>query len=149
MHRLFFKIFLWFWIAMALVWSAFLIPTEFSRDGQLRARFAALTDQRLVITGRVAVALLNRPGVEAFEQFKNDLEEQGAPYPFVFDDTGLEITGRDVPAAAQELALTVLAARRSDRRRRHAHAARLRCVRHRRPARPDRPWRGPPARATY
>ena len=115
MHHLFFKIFLWFWIAMALVWSAFLIPTEFSRDGQLRARFAALTDQRLVITGRVAVALLNGPGVEAFEQFKNDLEEQGAPYPFVFDDTGLEITGRDVPAAAQELALTVLAARRPDR----------------------------------
>ena len=57
MHHLFFKIFLWFWIAMALVWSAFLIPTEFSRDGQLRARFAALTDQRLVITGRVAVSM--------------------------------------------------------------------------------------------
>lgn len=115
MHRLFFKIFLWFWLTMALVWSAFLIPREFSRDDELRARFAALTDQRLVLSGRVAVGLLNGPGVEAFEQFKSDLEEQGAPYPFVFNDTGREITGRDVPVAAQELALTVLAARRSDR----------------------------------
>ncbi len=114
MHRLFFKIFLWFWLAMALVWSAFLVPTEFSRNDAIRERFAALTDQRLVLSGRVAVGLLGGPGPEAFEQFKNEVE-QGIPYPFVFDETGLEITGREVPAAAQELALTVLETRGPDR----------------------------------
>jgi len=111
MHRLFFKIFLWFWLTMALVWSAFLITRELSRDDELRARFAALTDQRLLISGRVAVGLLSGPGPEAFEQFKSDMEEQGAAYPFVFDAAGLKITGRDVPTAAQELALTVLETR--------------------------------------
>jgi len=114
MHRLFFKIFLWFWLAMALVWSAFLIPREVSLNDDARARFGALTDQRLVLSGRVAVGLLGGPGPEAFEQFKNDVE-QGIPYPFVFDDTGLEITGREVPAAAQELALTVLETQDPDR----------------------------------
>ncbi len=119
MQRIFFKIFLWFWLAMALVWSAFLIPTEFSRDDarreQYAVRFAALTDQRLVITGRVAVTLLSADRIEQFEQFKSELEEQGALYPYVFDETGLEITGRDVPAPAQELALTVLETRGPDR----------------------------------
>ena len=115
MQRLFFKIFLWFWLAMALVWSAFLISNQSSRDDELRARFAALTDQRLLITGRVAVALYTGPGPEAFEDFKTELEAQGAPYPFVFDDTGLEITGREVPEAAQQLALTVLETRGPDR----------------------------------
>ncbi len=114
MQRLFFKIFLWFWLAMALVWTAFLIPREFSRNDDARLRFAALTDQRLVLSGRVAVGLLGGPGPEAFEQFKSEVE-QGIPYPFVFDDTGLEITGREVPAAAQELALTVLETRGPDR----------------------------------
>jgi len=119
MRHIFFKIFLWFWLAMALVWSAFLIPTEFSRDdarrSQYAARFAALTDQRLVISGRVAVTLLSADRLEQFEQFKNELEEQGALYPYIFDDTGLEITGREVPATAQDLAMTVLETRGPDR----------------------------------
>jgi two-component system sensor histidine kinase CpxA len=112
MQRLFFKIFLWFWLAMAVVWSAFLIPTEFSRGDELRERFGALHDQRLIISGRVASVLARNP--ETFDQFKSELELEGAPYPFVFDDTGLEITGREVPAAAQDLALQVLASRSSD-----------------------------------
>ena len=113
MNRLFFKIFVSFWLAMALVWSAGLLRAQLSRDDALRARFAALTDQRLIIAARVAVATRGNP--EFFENFKSEIEQQGALYPFVFDDTGLEITGREVPAAAQDLALTVLETREPDR----------------------------------
>ncbi|NKB87822.1 MAG: HAMP domain-containing protein [Acidobacteria bacterium] len=113
MNRLFFKIFISFWLAMALVWSAGLLRTQLSRDDELRARFAALTDQRLIVAGRVAVGTRGAP--EFFEEFKSEIEQQGAPYPLVFDDTGLEVTGREAPAAAHDLAMTVLETREPDR----------------------------------
>jgi len=112
MNRLFFKIFLSFWLAMTIIWSAGLLITELTRADELRARFAALTDQRLIISGRVAIVLQNSP--EDFEDFKAQID-QGVPYPFVLDSTGLEITGREVPAAAHDLALTVLEMRGADR----------------------------------
>jgi two-component system sensor histidine kinase CpxA len=109
MQRLFIKIFLWFWLAFALVVSATLIPEEFSRNDQVNQRFSALVDQRLIIAGRVAVVVMSGSNPENFVGFRQEMEEGGAPYPFVFDDTGLEITGREVPADAQDIADRVLA----------------------------------------
>lgn len=85
MNRLFIKIFLWFWLAMALVWSAFSLPTQLTQNEDVVDRFRALTGQRLILAGRVAVNL-GRRSPEAIEQFMADLEEEGAPYPFVFDE---------------------------------------------------------------
>ncbi len=99
MHRLFIKIFLWFWLAMALVWSAFSLPTQLTQDEAVVDRFRALTGQRLTLAGRVAVGL-GRRSPEAVPQFMADLEEEGAPYPFVFDVELNEVTGRTAPEEA-------------------------------------------------
>ena len=103
MHRLFIKIFLWFWLAMALVWSAFSLPTQLTQNEEVVDRFRALTGQRLVLAGRVAVRLGQRSD-EAVAQFMSDLEEEGAPYPFVFDVELNEITGRVAPEEARATA---------------------------------------------
>ena len=100
MNRLFIKIFLWFWLAMALVWSAFSLPMQLTQDEDVVDRFRTLHGQRLILAGRVAVNL-GRRSPEAITQFMSDLEEEGAPYPFVFDAELNEITGRDVPDAAR------------------------------------------------
>ncbi len=107
MHRLFIKIFLWFWLAMALVWSAFSLPTQLIQNEEVVDRFRALTGQRLVLAGRVAVNL-GRRSPEAIAQFMSDLEEEGAPYPFVFDVELNEITGRTAPDAARAAAAETL-----------------------------------------
>ncbi len=103
MHRLFIKIFLWFWLAMALVWSAFSLPTQLTQNEDVVDRFRALTGQRLVLAGRVAVSL-GRRSDEAVAQFMSDLEEEGAPYPFVFDVELNEVTGRLAPEEARATA---------------------------------------------
>ncbi len=107
MHRLFIKIFLWFWLAMALVWSAFSLPTQLTQNEEVVDRFRALTGQRLVLAGRVAVSL-GRRSPDAIAQFMSDLEEEGAPYPFVFDAELNEITGRAAPDAARATAAETL-----------------------------------------
>ena len=104
MNRLFIKIFLWFWLSMALVWSAFSLPTQLTQDEAVIDRFRTLHGQRLILAGRVAVSL-GRRSPEAIAQFMADLEEEGAPYPFVFDTELDEVTGRDVPEAAQATAV--------------------------------------------
>ncbi len=110
MQRLFFKIFLWFWLAMALVWSAFLIPTQVNQDQEIVQRFRALTGQRLRLSGWIALGIKRRGGIEAVRQMMADLEQEeaGAPYPFVFDERLQEVTGREAPPEAVQTAAAAL-----------------------------------------
>lgn len=100
MNRLFFKIFLWFWLALALVWAGFLIPTQLNQNQEIVQRFQALHYQRLLLSGRTALVVLNRGGPDALQEWMTSFEEGGALYPFVLDDEFSDIAGRELPAEA-------------------------------------------------
>lgn len=104
MNRLFFKIFLWFWLAMALVWSIFLLPDLLNRNEEISARWSALTDQRLILSGWTSLRVLYRGGEASLAEFVTDMEEEGTPYPYLLTEDMDELAGRVMPAEAIETA---------------------------------------------
>lgn len=106
MNRLFFRIFLWFWIGTFLVWTfAFVLPTQRSQDTEMRDRIRALTAQRLVLSGWTAMAAQRRGGDEGLAQFIGDVEERtGTPFPFVLDEEMHDIARRPPPEGAVQAA---------------------------------------------
>lgn len=110
MSKLFLKIFLWFWLALALVWAGFLIPTELNQGQEIVRRFRALHGQRLILSGRTALAIHGRSGQEGLQQWIDDLEGSStAPYPFVLDENLQELAQREPPEDALTAARAALA----------------------------------------
>lgn len=110
MNRLFVKIFLWFWLAMALVWSVFLLPDVLGHNEEVVDRFRALTEQRLLLSGWTALRIHYRGGEEGLAEFIKEMEqEEGTPYPFVLTAEMRELAGRELPPEAAETARTAFA----------------------------------------
>lgn len=107
-QRLFFKIFFWFWLAMALVWAGFLIPAQLNQDQAVFRGFQALHGQRLLMSGRTALYVSRRGGEDSVQGWMESFEEDETPYPFVIDESLRDVGGREVPEPAVEAARLTL-----------------------------------------
>ena len=105
MNKLFVKIFLWFWLAMALVAAALFLPTELVQAQRVSSEWRAFSRQRMVVFGRTAVHALHVGGQQGLRDYIQDAEEETSGiFPYVFDAELNELAGRRVPPEAQEVA---------------------------------------------
>jgi two-component system sensor histidine kinase CpxA len=103
MRSLFFKIFLWFWLASVLIIVSTLVllsllePYRPVREDGRQVR-------RLARIGIRAVDILDREGSEALQRFLSDRERRPGTHFFLFDEEITAVTGQPVPREARELA---------------------------------------------
>lgn len=104
MHSLFLKVFLWFWLATALVIGALFLTTELTRERQQFPVYTGM-DKAMNAVARVTVETFEREGTEAARKLFDDAG--GAPNAtfYLFDESGAELTGHSAPPrSAQETA---------------------------------------------
>jgi two-component system, OmpR family, sensor histidine kinase CpxA len=103
LRRVFIKIFLWFWLAMALVIVGLFLSifiTERREQGPpWRARHAAL----LGVYAQSAIEVFERDGRAALVAYLERVESASRVRAVVFNQDGEEITGRAQPAHAREM----------------------------------------------
>jgi signal transduction histidine kinase len=104
MRSLFLKIFLWFWLAMALVGLALVIVTAITQSVPVVARWRAVTGDALNIYAETASEILEREGSGGLARYFERVEERTRIRGFVLDEQGRELTGRATPPRAGELA---------------------------------------------
>jgi two-component system sensor histidine kinase CpxA len=101
---LFLKIFLWFWLAMALVGMALVISTATMQSEPVIARWRVVMGDALLIYAQAAGEILERGGSPALAAHLERVERQAQMRGFVFDAQGREVSGRAAPPGAKELA---------------------------------------------
>lgn len=99
MKRLFFKIFLWFWLGMvvmgvALVTVAALTQSRSAED----QRWIQKYELPLQLRSRHEVELIEHHGTAAAAQYVDSLEQRDPIKNFLLDDAGNEVLGHHVPA---------------------------------------------------
>jgi two-component system sensor histidine kinase CpxA len=104
LRRVFIKIFLWFWLAMALVIVGLFLSifiTERREQGPpWRVRHSAM----LGVYAQSAVEVYERDGRAALVAYLERVENASRVHAVVFNQDGEEITGRALPARAKEMA---------------------------------------------
>lgn len=100
MKRLFFKIFLWFWLGMivmsaALVTSAALTQSRSAEDQRWRQKY----ELPLQMRSRHEADLIENHEIPDAAQYIDSLEQREPIGNFMLDDSGHEVLGRKVPAS--------------------------------------------------
>lgn len=99
MRSLFLKIFLWFWLATALVVTAYIVTTEVTRSRR-QPNLGWLT-----VYGETAARILEREGEGELIAYFRRAEQRSNITSRLVDDGGRELTGRgtdDLPAAVKQ-----------------------------------------------
>jgi signal transduction histidine kinase len=104
MRNLYFKIFIWFWLAMALVGTAFVVSTVSTQTGEAESRWRPLVAQGLAINGQAAIDAYERDGREALAAHLERIERRIDMRAWLLDDQLQELSGRELPDGGQELA---------------------------------------------
>ncbi|HYM00564.1 MAG TPA: ATP-binding protein [Blastocatellia bacterium] len=99
MRSLFLKIFIWFWVATALVTLTHLISGMLSGP-DLRERFVT---HRLAPLGSAMANKFERQGAEGASQFIEALDGPMNMRVYLFDEQGNEVTGHSVPPEIKRL----------------------------------------------
>jgi two-component system sensor histidine kinase CpxA len=101
MRSLFLKVFLWFWLAMALVIGALFLTTELTRERQQFPMFSGM-DKAMDAFAQLAALTFEREGRDGLVKLFG--EPEGSPHVvfYLFDERGAELTGRSVPPAVLE-----------------------------------------------
>jgi signal transduction histidine kinase len=103
MRSLFFKIFLWFWLAMILVAGAAVVSLRVYLDPEeegMRALAANFRDP----VAFMAVETFEESGQAALRQHLERWGRQSGFRGFVLDERGVEVSGQDLPAEVAEVA---------------------------------------------
>jgi signal transduction histidine kinase len=103
MRSLFLKVFLWFWLAMALVIGAFLLSTELSRTRQ-RFPHDAMMDRYTALTAETAALIYERDGQIGLVKYLARIERTTGLRGRLFDEQGAELSGLGTLPGAQEIA---------------------------------------------
>jgi two-component system sensor histidine kinase CpxA len=106
MRSLFLKVFLWFWLAMALVIGAFLLVNELSRNRQ-RFPHDALTDRYTAFIAQTAAGTYERDGQMGLVHYLAHVEHVTGLRGRLFDEQGAELSGLPALTGAQEIARRV------------------------------------------
>jgi signal transduction histidine kinase len=100
MRRLFYKIFLWFWLGMVLVSATLIASTALTHsrsaeDERWRQRFAPILELRAQRTAE----LYDRDGTSAVEKYLSspEHERRDSIRDYMFDEGGREVLGRQAP----------------------------------------------------
>jgi signal transduction histidine kinase len=104
MRSLFLKIFLWFWLAMALVSLAFFIvvvTTKPEQPGPLRHEFH---NNLLTVHAQAAAEIFERDGQSALAGYLEHVEQKTHIRAFLFTDQGEEVSGHSAPPEVKQLA---------------------------------------------
>jgi two-component system sensor histidine kinase CpxA len=110
MRSLFLKVFLWFWLAMALVVGALFVTTELTRTRQPFPFYTGM-DRIMDVYARQAADTYERAGRAGLAQLFGEANNRADITFFFFDEQGAEVTGRNVPPDVQEAARRAAATR--------------------------------------
>jgi len=111
MRSLFLKIFLWFWLAMALLALAlFAVTMTIQAEPIISPQRWEITDA-LDIHSREAVAHFERGGQRALVDYLRSMEGKAHIRTYLFNKNGREVSGRTVPPGAADLAARVAQSR--------------------------------------
>jgi signal transduction histidine kinase len=110
MRSLFLKVFLWFWLAMALVIAAFLLATVLSRTREQFPR-GSITDRYTAFIAQTAAIIYERDGQPGLVDYLNRMERETGHRPRLFDEQGAELSGLGAQPGAQEMVRRVAQAR--------------------------------------
>lgn len=96
-NRLFFKIFLWFWLSFLAVNAVFIFVTFLTQPEMYPARMRNIL---IKAEATAAVSLFERNGDKGVTEYFNQLGDQTGVGPFLFDLSGNEVTGKPAPPEA-------------------------------------------------
>lgn len=111
---LFLKVFLWFWLAMALVIGALFVTVELTRSRQRLSLYTGM-DRAMDAFALRAAETYEREGGEGVRRLFG--EPAGDPHVvfYLFDERGVEVDGREAPPEVRDLARRALASGRIER----------------------------------
>jgi signal transduction histidine kinase len=105
MRSLFVKIFIWFWLAMALVNVAFFATTELTRSQPFNSPYRDVVSNLYGVFAQSAVETLETKGPVALAASMDELEQKTHMRAELFDHRGVEIFGNDnIPEAREFVA---------------------------------------------
>src|ERR1700685_2830068 len=99
MPRLFFRIFLWFWMGIALLSATFvlssaLIRSRSAEDERWRQKYRLTVDFRT----QHAIDLFDQGGMAAVSKLLGPLEQRDPMRNYIFDATNHQVYGSPAPA---------------------------------------------------
>ena len=96
---LFLKIFIWFWLAMALISVALLITVALTESHQVDMRWRQTTGSAVRVYALTAAQMYERDGQGALVIYLKRVEQTAQMETRIYDESGAEVSGR---AATQE-----------------------------------------------
>lgn len=97
MLKLYWKIFLWFWLAMVVVSAALATSVYVTRSRSQDARFKKLTDSLLSLQARYMAEIYEVRGVNALSDYLANLEEGGKDHAALYDAKGSNLLKNSLP----------------------------------------------------
>ncbi len=104
MQSLFLKIFVWFWLATALVGSVLVVSTALIRERPVEEHWRAASGTAVAIYAQTAADVYERGGAEALVVYCRRVEEAANIRAALLDEAGGDLLGGGVASAARELA---------------------------------------------
>ncbi len=108
MHSLFLKIFLWFWLAMALVAGALVVSVISTRGTAGPEKAREFADHVLSLYAANSARVLEEQGEESLDRYVSELERTAGLRIAVFDERIVPLNDTTFPAAARQLARRTL-----------------------------------------
>src|SRR5215216_6137777 len=103
MRSIFFKIFVWFWLAMALVVLAHSLSTMIVFDETPRRRMGG----EFTMYGLAAAEKYEREGKAGADNYISLVESTTRFRAYLFDESGNQVAGREAPPRVAEIARTL------------------------------------------
>lgn len=103
MQSLFFKILIWFWLAIALVLAAFILSIAVTQTEPVYAAWREAMTRATAIYAQSAAEVYERDGREALSAYFGRLEQRVQLLPLFFDENGQEVLGKTVAPKLTEL----------------------------------------------
>lgn len=105
MQSLFLKIFVWFWLATALVGSALVVSTALIQTRPVEEHWRVASGTAVAIYAQTAADLYEREGAAALLIYCQQVERAANVRAMLFDARGEDLLGRGVTPGAREFAL--------------------------------------------
>jgi two-component system sensor histidine kinase CpxA len=103
MRTLYLKIFVWFWLAMVLVGSVFVISAATLMRQDVSDEWRPMIGGSLAMMANRAIEVYEREGGEALGEVLQSSERHNRSTQLLFNDELEELAGRDVPDEASDL----------------------------------------------
>jgi two-component system sensor histidine kinase CpxA len=101
---LFLKIFIWFWLAMALVSTAFMIAVALTESDHNESEWRQMTGTAVRLYAQTAAELYERDGQGALVIYLQRVEQTAQMETRIYDARGTEVSGRPATQETKHLA---------------------------------------------